>query len=63
MKFKVNGTFKEGGENKSFSREVEAASESRALEMVLSGIGSSHRILRRDVLVHHVEKVKVEAKA
>lgn len=63
MKFKVNGTFTEKGKQQSFSKEVEATSESRALETVLSGIGSSHNIKRRNVLVHQVEKSKSEGKA
>lgn len=57
MQFEVHGQFKEKGKNKSFKKSVEATSEHRALELVLSQMGSEHQAKRKDVLIHEIKTV------
>ena len=57
MQFEVHGNFKEKGKNKTFKKTVEATSEHRALEIVLSNLGSEQQAKRKDIVVHEVKTV------
>ncbi|VVB57109.1 50S ribosomal protein L18Ae [uncultured archaeon] len=58
MKYLVNGSMKIKGVWKDFVKEMEATSESRVREMVLTNIGSGHRLKRTQIRIKAVEAMK-----
>jgi ribosomal protein L20A (L18A) len=54
MKYTVAGTMKIGGTTQTFSKEIEAASQSRAHEMVLQRLGSDHKLKRTQIEIKSV---------
>ncbi len=58
MKYLVNGSMKVNGAWKAFVKEMEAASEPRVREMVLTNIGADHRLKRTQIKISSVEAMK-----
>jgi len=58
MKYLVSGSMKVKGVWKVFVKEMEADSESRVREMVLTNIGADHRLKRTQIKVKTVEAMK-----
>lgn len=58
MKFVVEGTFTVGKDIRPFTKELEAISESRARELVLTKIGADHHIGRSRIKISSVERME-----
>ena len=57
MKFVVSGSMKIKGVPKTFVKELEAASQSRAKELVYQTIGSDHRLPRTLIKIMKIEEM------
>ncbi|MFH1588033.1 MAG: 50S ribosomal protein L18Ae [Candidatus Diapherotrites archaeon] len=57
-KFEVNGKLIEKGEERKFSKEIDAISEPRAMDKTLSMLGSSHKIKRNKIVIENVSELK-----
>ncbi len=55
--FRVSGTIPMGRRTQRFAKEVAARDSDHALEIVLSDLGSKHRLRRRQVRVAKVEEL------
>ncbi len=58
--FLAKGSYYQKGSWKKFSKTVEAASERRAMETLLSLMGSQHKIKRHHVKVTELKEAKPE---
>jgi large subunit ribosomal protein LX len=56
--FKVTGSFRMGRKNQPFSKEVIAGDKKGASEMILSELGSKHKVKRYDIKVTEVVELK-----
>ena len=56
-RFSVRGTFRPGGEERSFTREIDAENDGVARERVFSQLGSEHGLSRTQIAVDEVEEV------
>ncbi|MDY6779339.1 MAG: 50S ribosomal protein L18Ae [Halobacteria archaeon] len=64
MKYVVTGTFYPGGDEREFTKRVEADNEDVARERVYTDLGSKHRLKRTQIEVESVEEADVtEAEA
>ncbi len=58
--FRVSGTLPMGRKTQRFSKEVVARDPEHAVELVLSDLGSKHRLRRRRIQVAGVEELAPE---
>jgi large subunit ribosomal protein LX len=58
MKFRVNGSFRERGKMKPFSKQIEADNKKGAEERVLSLLGSNHKLKRWEIKIDEVKEVR-----
>jgi len=56
MKFEISGTFRVGGKNQKFTREVPAKDEAEARERIYALFGSEHGCKRRWIEIAEVKK-------
>lgn len=56
--FEVTGSFQPGGEERSFTRQVEAENEDVAAEKIYTGLGSEHGLQRTQIEVEAVAEVE-----
>ena len=57
MKFLIEGKFRAGVQWEKFSKEVESKSEKHAREIILSTLGSQHKIERRLIEINSIKEV------
>ena len=57
MKFKVEGTFKDGTKIRNFEKVVDAKSESHAKDITYSLFGSKNRVKRSMLKINKIEKI------
>ncbi len=55
--YKMSGSFLMGNRWQVFSKEVAAKNPAEALDVLLSDLGSKHRVLRKFVKVENVEEI------
>ena len=58
--FKVTGSFRMGRKPNPFAKEVAAADKKAAEEVVLSDLGSKHKVKRYDITIDKVTEMKPE---
>ena len=59
--FRITGIFKnEKGIIQNFVQIIKAIKEQDALEQLVNTIGSHHRVKRRNIKIHSIEKLKEE---
>ena len=58
MQFEVRGTLMEKKVRKKFMKKVEAASPSRATEILFTLLGSAQKLKRRSISIDSVKEVK-----
>jgi len=56
--FKVTGSFKMGRKNQVFSKEIIAADKKNATEVILSELGSKHKVKRYSIKVAEIVELK-----
>lgn len=56
--FRLKGSFKKKGQELSFTKEIPAKSETRAIEILYSDIGSKHAVKRGLIDISSVEEIK-----
>ena len=56
--FKVTGSFRMGRKPSPFAKEVAAADKKAAEEVVLSDLGSKHKVKRYDITIDKVTELK-----
>ncbi len=57
MKFVVSGNMQIKGVPKTFVKELEAASKSRATELIYQQIGADHRLPRTQIKITKIEEM------
>ena len=57
MKFEISGSFRVGGKNQKFTREVSAKDEPEARERIYSLFGSEHGCKRRWIEISNLKKL------
>ena len=55
--YKINGKFLMGEDWQYFTKEVIAQNEKKAMEILLSELGSKHRVKRRSIFIKEVIEV------
>jgi large subunit ribosomal protein LX len=55
--YKINGKFLMGEDWQHFTKEVIASNKKKAIEMILSDIGSKHRVKRRSINIKELKEV------
>ena len=55
--YKINGKFLMGEDWQYFTKEVIASNEKKAVELLLSDMGSKHRVKRRSISIKEVVEV------
>jgi large subunit ribosomal protein LX len=58
--FKVTGSFRMGRENEKFTKEVASSDKEKAMEFILSDLGSKHKVKRYDIRIDNVQELKPE---
>jgi len=56
--FKVTGTFRMGRKPSPFAKEVAAIDKKAAEELILSDLGSKHKVKRYDITIDKVTELK-----
>lgn len=55
--YKINGKFLMGEDWQYFTKEVIAPNEKKAIELLLSDMGSKHRVKRRSISIKELEEI------
>ncbi|MCA6214716.1 MAG: large subunit ribosomal protein [Thermococcaceae archaeon] len=58
--FRVNGIFEKNGKKFKFTKEYRALKPEDVKELVLSEIGSKHRVKRSKIYIQGIEEIKPE---
>lgn len=58
--YEIQGWFKKKGQKLKFTKEIEANSEDRALEILYSDVGSKHRAKRNMINISRIRETKEE---
>lgn len=58
--FRVTGTFRMGRSKQDFTKEVASNDKNEATELVLSDLGSKHKVKRYDIKIDKVKEIKTE---
>jgi large subunit ribosomal protein LX len=56
--FKINGTFRKGGRDLVFSKEITTLNKDQAVDRVYSLMGSNHKVKRSQIEITNVEELK-----
>ena len=59
MFYDIKGKYKEKDNFKPFTRKIEAASEKRASEKIMTLFGSEHKIKRRHIMIENITESEV----
>lgn len=60
--YKVSGHFEMGWlKEQAFNQEIAAASKEAAKEAVLAGLGSKHKVRRRQIKIEKIEEISSDA--
>lgn len=61
--FEISGQYKEKGKIRTFTRKVQAFNENNAIDVLLSLVGSEHKVKRRHVEITEAKELKQEKEA
>lgn len=56
--FRIKGSFRKSNSKLNFTKEIKASSESRAVEIIYSDLGSRHRVKRNMITLDEVEEIE-----
>ncbi|KYK28933.1 MAG: hypothetical protein AYK23_05355 [Candidatus Proteinoplasmatales archaeon SG8-5] len=56
--FRVTGTFRMGRMVQNFSKEVACENKEEAIELILSDLGSRHKVKRYDITLTSIDEIK-----
>jgi large subunit ribosomal protein LX len=56
--FRITGTFRMGKKIQSFTKEVACDKKENATELILSDLGSRHKVKRPDITIDTIDEIK-----
>ena len=58
--FRVTGTFRMGRMVQNFTKEIACERKDEATELILSDLGSRHKVKRYDITIEEIKEIKSE---